>query len=273
MFNVSNLGRTLRWALGVALCGSALSGLAACGSSASDEPAGGYGLGKSEGDESSSYLLEQSTGWQPLTNTKVYISISNQYLGFSAGCNHYSSAYQVQDGVLSVLGFGSTAMGCEGPLHAQDEWLASFFGSGPSVTVDGDRVVFSHESTQLTFLDRELAEPPLALVGTSWRVNMFIQDQVAMFSSGSQAQLAFHADDTFLVEGPCNTIEGQFTASARVLAFSDITTTQGACTGEDDDIVVEHLNEIFASGNVDFEISANQLKLQRGAIGLGAQAE
>ncbi len=92
----------------------------------------------------------------------------------SAGCNTMSGTYRLDGATLRVGNVGVTEMGCDPARHAQDEWLFGPLGSGPAVALAGDDLTLTAGDVVVTLTDREVAEPDLPLVGTTWTVASLI---------------------------------------------------------------------------------------------------
>jgi hypothetical protein len=65
---------------------------------------------------------------------------------WSAGCNTFGADVEITADRLLVGVIAGTAAGCRDDLHAQDEWLAGFFGSDPRWRLD-DRLVLTSGGT------------------------------------------------------------------------------------------------------------------------------
>ena len=90
-----------------------------------------------------------------------------------------------------------TEMGCDPALHDQDEWLSQFLGSDPQIALDGDELTLTSGGVTITLLDREVADPDLPLVGTTWTVTSIISgDAVSTVPDGAEATFEFADDGT-----------------------------------------------------------------------------
>ena len=100
--------------------------------------------------------------------TKLRLSFSATDIGASAGCNHMGGTYRIDGGRLIVGNLGTTDMGCDPDLMAQDQWLGEILGAGPAVSLVVNDLVLHAGSVRITFVDREIAEPDAKLVGPTW---------------------------------------------------------------------------------------------------------
>lgn len=246
----------------------------ACAPDNSSGGDGGSGNGNDvDGSIDGDYLLSDSVGWDPLAGTNVRISFDDGEFSFSAGCNSHFGQYTILDGAFLTDGLGSTEMGCDALLHDQDEWLADFFESGPTIAHASPRVVFTTDTVTLTFLDDEIAEPDLPLTGTIWNIDTLIDGDAATGAFGYDAALVFTADGTFSIDGPCNTLAGSFTVGDDALLLTDVSTTDAACTEPGKADFEAHLGDVFAAGTVTYDIDSNHLSVDRGDVGVRALGE
>lgn len=189
-------------------------------------------------------------------------------LGASAGCNSIGGTYRIDGGALVFEGGGMTEMGCDPDRHAQDDWLVELLGSRPAMTLAGNDLTLTAGSTVIRLLDREVAQPDLALVGPLWTVDSIITgDAVSSVPAGATATLRFHADGRVDVASGCNTGGGRYEVSGDAIRFIDLVTTDMACTdgrGALEAAVVAVLN----AGQLTAAIDADRLTLMAGPNGL-----
>ncbi|GAA3381701.1 META domain-containing protein [Cryptosporangium minutisporangium] len=84
-----------------------------------------------------------------------------------AGCNRLSAPVTIGRSRLDVGQIIQTDKGCRGVLHAQDDWLADFFGGDPSWRPEDTEVVLERGTTTI----RLAVPPPVrpeAIVGRKW---------------------------------------------------------------------------------------------------------
>lgn len=190
-------------------------------------------------------------------------------IGASAGCNSIGGTYRVEGTTLVFEGGGMTEMGCDPERHAQDEWLSQLLGSRPTMTLSGNELTLTSGTTVVELLDREVAQPDLDLVGPLWTVDSIITgDAVASAPGGAIATLRFNADGTVEVSSGCNSGGGLYEVNAGTITFSDLVTTEMACTdarGELESAVMA----VLSSGPLSAQVDANRLTLMAGPNGLG----
>ena len=102
--------------------------------------------------------------------TRIRLSFDDGRIGVQAGCNTMGASYRLDGGRLRITDAATTEMGCDPARQAQDDWVFAFLGAGPTVALAGDELTLTAGSTAIRFLDREVAEPDLPLVGTTWTV-------------------------------------------------------------------------------------------------------
>jgi heat shock protein HslJ len=229
------------------------------------------------------YLLESSEGFTPVAGTMVRISIDETDFGFSADCNGHGGSYTFCDGRLCLSNFGSTAIGCDAPLQAQDEWLADFFTSTPSVVRMGDRVTFategSVEGASLVFLDSEVANPDRSLTGRVWTIDTFITDTAAWSSTTQLAPtLEFGANGSVTVFTTCVQGTGSWDSGIEPppegeLTLGTISYPEEPCDESGNAMMHDHIVSVVAQGEVTFTIDETRLTVMRGDVGLGARTE
>ncbi|MEO6058883.1 MAG: META domain-containing protein [Candidatus Limnocylindria bacterium] len=208
-----------------------------------------------------------------VADTRIRLSLEDGRLGASAGCNIYGADYSISNGHLVASGGSMTEMGCDDERSAQDEWLFAFLGSSPTIRFDSDGMVLEYEGTVITLLDREIADPDLALVGPTWTVASIIDgDAVSSFPTDVAATLQFHADGTVAVNTGCNSGGGTYTLSGSGIQFSNIALTERFCEGPAGQMEAA-VTPILQAASVSYQIEARNLTVMAGSQGLGLTGE
>lgn len=216
------------------------------------------------------FLLRSSAGFQPVLGTTVRLGFSAQEVSFNAGCNSYSGPYQLAGDVLTLSGMGGTEMGCDGPRHQQDSWLATFLTSKPRLTLQGNDLTLQDATATLVFLDREIADPDRPLVGTPWVVDTYLSGGGASGSlMGKQPSFVLGTDGLIQVDTTCNTGSGAFLHDGAQLTLSGMTYTDKPCEGMQA-VADQKLRTVLGDGVLSVEIEAARLTLMRGDTGVGA---
>lgn len=89
----------------------------------------------------------------PDGSAPIRLTLGDGEISFTASCNHFSGLASWDDGVLRTGALGGTEMGCPGLRQRQDEWMVDFFGSSPTLELDGTdlRLRASDERHELVF--------------------------------------------------------------------------------------------------------------------------
>jgi heat shock protein HslJ len=178
-----------------------------------------------------------------------------------AGCNTMSGPANLRGGRLEVSGLGMTEMGCDPPRHEQDTWLATFLKSTPSWRLDGGNLVVNSGNTELTLLDKAVAEPDLPLAGTRWSVDTIMDGTTASsVPPGPPATLLFDKD-TVAVDTGCNRGSGGYQRSGNTIRFDAVATTKMAC--EPDRATLENALLGMLGGELTYDIHADRLTLKQ----------
>ncbi|HEX7095900.1 MAG TPA: META domain-containing protein [Acidimicrobiales bacterium] len=181
-------------------------------------------------------------------------------LDANAGCNHLlGEVVSMSDGVLTVGSMGTTEMGCDPALRAQDEWLMAFLTSSPAWSREGDTLTLTGETDTLVLLDREVADPDRPLEGTTWVVDAIVDgDTVASVPQGAAATLVFAAGQVSGDAG-CNELSGPATIEGGAIEIGEIVSTDMAC--DEPAMMLEEAVLARLRGTVRYEIDAARLTL------------
>lgn len=199
---------------------------------------------------------------QLVPNTRIRLELEDDgELNANAGCNSLLGSYSIKDNTLAVDGpLGGTEMGCPPPLQAQDEWLKKFLVSKPTWALNGDRLELTSGSTTISLLDRTVAEPDLPLTGTRWTLASVVTgDAHAHYSDTTKAWITITGNRLTGSTG-CNDLHGTVSHTTAKLTFTDIITTDRACTG--DPALIEKAILATLKGTVSYEIDAKRLSLR-----------
>jgi heat shock protein HslJ len=184
-----------------------------------------------------------------------------------AGCNSMQSKVSTSDGKLTLKDqLASTAMGCPGMQQGQDSWLAGIISSKPAWKLDGSKLELTLGGTTISLLDREAAEPDVAIDGTKWALSTVITGEVASHQAGSeQAWLTLNGERVTGSTG-CNDFQGMVARTTGKLTFGELATTRKACAGEPkklEDTILSGLK-----GELSYQVDGRTLKLRSSSGGL-----
>ena len=204
-----------------------------------------------------------------VADTQIRLTFNDGQLGASAGCNTFGGSFRVENGTLIVQGGAMTEMGCDEERSAQDEWLFALLGSRPGLALADNELSITAGDTVITLLDREIAEPDLALVGPTWTVDTIIGgDAASSLPDGAIATITFAEDGSLGVQTGCNSGAGLYEVEGDQLHFSGIQRTLRGCDGAAA-ALEEAVIAALAPGTATYSIEADRLTLMAGDHGLG----
>jgi heat shock protein HslJ len=175
-------------------------------------------------------------------------------------CNTYSAPATIVAGVLRVENLGGTEMGCDPERHEQDEELAAFLMSGPTLTLEDEKLTLTGETDTLVLTDRVVADPDRPLEGTRWVVDSLIDgDSVSSVPAGAGEAYLELAAGAVSGSGGCNEFSGEAVVDDGTITFGALVTTDMAC----DPAVMAHEAAVLAvlTGEVEWQIEARTLQL------------
>jgi heat shock protein HslJ len=212
-----------------------------------------------------SFVSESVDGLRLVAGTQVSVSFSGTGVSASAGCNSFFGACDIEDGTLRVSMLGSTEIGCPGPLGAQDDWLSMFLLAGPTLELADPQLVMSTADVQLHLLDRKIAIPDRALVGTQWLGNGFSDGMVASIGPGSSSvTAAFGTDGNVVVNTGCQAGTGSFTVDAGTITFGALKYDGAPCADPTFQQTSSQVLLVLDGSPVTFTISEAMLTVTHG---------
>lgn len=249
--------------LGLGVCALLL--VAGCGQAPTAQPGGG---GSGEDLVGRTFLSTSATdGGEPLglaggTRVSLWFADDGRLVA-NAGCNTLAGPVTLDGGKIETTGgLSMTEMGCDAPLHAQDEWLAKLLQASPSWRLDGDELVVTGANSELVLLDRSVAEPDQPVEGTRWQLDtIFSAGTASSVPAGADAHLTFAGGRVTGSTG-CNTLEGPAAITGSTIKFGQLSMTRKACP--DDLATMERAMVAVLQGDVPFEIESDQLTLNPG---------
>lgn len=222
-----------------------------------------------DGTEWLSTSVTEDGADRPLVDgTQISLRFADGQLGASAGCNAIGGAYRIDDDTLVFDGGSMTEMGCDDERHAQDDWLAAFLGSRPTIAQADDKLTLTSGATVIALQDREVAEPDLPLTGTTWTLDGLISgDAVSTVPDGASATLAFIDDGRIEVDTGCNSGGGRYEVTDGTMRISELVTTEIGCRAAAADVEAAVL-AVLNAGEVGWSIDASSLTLMAGGDGI-----
>ena len=253
----------MRLTAGLALVGVLV--LAGCASGGAGSVGPGPGAGGSADLDGRTFLSVGVVGVTPVTDTQIRVSFADGRVMANAGCNSMSGGYAVDGDTLMVNDLAITEMGCDPARHEQDEWVSGLLTGRPRVRVDGDTLVVTGSTIELTMRDREVVQPDQSLVGPRWTVDTLVQGESASsVPAGAEAYLVIEdTGDAFRAMGHtgCNQFGGPVEVGRAELTFGEIVSTKMACTGGAD-VLERAVLAVLNAPTVSYEIEADRLTLR-----------
>ena len=224
--------------------------LTACGN---DSEAGASLTGNSY---LSTAVTENGTPKQLAPNTRVRLEFTDDgRLVADAGCNSMQSKVSTSDGKLTLEGgLAMTMMGCPGPQQGQDSWLANILSGKPAWKLDGSKLDLTAGSTTISLVDRETAEPDVALDGTKWTLTTVITGEAASHHAGFEKVWMTLNGERVTGSTGCNDFQGMVARATGKLTFGELATTRRACAGTPRQLETTLLNAL--KGEVSYEIDS-----------------
>jgi heat shock protein HslJ len=192
----------------------------------------------------------------PGTNVSFWFSDDGRLLA-GGGCNSMSGPVNLTGGHIEVTDLFQTLMGCDQAREDQEGWLRTFLLGKPSWQLDGNNLVVSSDSTEITLLDRREAKPNLPLQATRWSVDTIMDGDTAS-SAPQGATLVFDAT-TVRAETGCNQGSASYTLSGNAIRFGPVITTKMACQAER--MTLENAVLGALTAEVTYQIDADRLTL------------
>lgn len=210
------------------------------------------------------FVSESLEGRELVPGTEIRLRFGDTTLSASAGCNSMSGTYEFDGYALMMSSMSMTEIGCEAPLHEQDEWLVGFLMAHPTTMLTEPRLSLSTEDETLIMIDRELASPDRPLVGTHW-VGSGIGDGTGVsFGPGSSLiTIDFGADGIVEAFTGCQNGSGGFTSSATTIVFTDLAFDGEPCTDPNMEQMSDQVLFVLDGSDVSFQIEELELRIER----------
>ena len=209
------------------------------------------------------FISTEMVGHQLVDGSTIRLAFEDGSVAANAGCNSMSGGYSFDGDILQVEMMAMTEMGCDEALMDQDAFLSGFLTSGPAVAVDGDEMVLVSGEEQITFLDREVADPDRPLEGTLWIVDGIVSGRgtdgaVSSTPAGAPEASLMIDDGEATVDTSCNSATTSVEVTGTTLTFGPMATTLMQCEWHD----LETAVVTTLSGEVEYEIEAGHLSIR-----------
>lgn len=264
---MTDVGSSLRMSLKL-IAVTGLWVLAACGGGLADDLVGRRFISIEAYDGGKERLL--------VADTSLRISFDHDSCGGSAGCNSFSAPSSI-DGDILELGLGiSTSQGCNPPaLSAQETWYFDALHDRPSLHLDGDRLTLETDHVRIEYLDREVAIPDLALVGTTWSVTAYLDGKIAIGGDWDPtATMVLGPDGAANLFTGCNTGAGRYAVDGNTITFSDLEYTKSGCPSDDAQRLEDAWHRAVVTGvALTWELDEQRLTMRNKSYGLAFRGE
>lgn len=264
--------------------------LAACGSDGADEglddgattaPTEPAFAWSAEALEGQTFRATEVVGRELVPDTEIVLTFADGNLSASAGCNQMIGGYELDGSTLRWTQPGTTMMGCEPELAAQDAWLSELLEGGVDVgdeTVVDDVVQgFVLRSSDLSIgFDAEASaddgdgSASDAILGRSWTLVSILDGETASSvpAEVEPPTLEIADDGATTVFAGCNRGRTDVTVSddATTMTFAPMALTRMACpdpAGSIEATVTQVLD-----GEVALSVAGDELTLTKGEAGL-----
>lgn len=219
-----------------------------------------------------SFVTTSVQGHQLVADTQVRLTFEESRLTAQAGCNTLFGEYAVTKDLLYVTNMGGTEMGCVPELLDQDEWLMTFLGGRPNLVLDGDRLILSDGGAEVELTDTKVAEPDVALEGTTWVLDTHYTDEATSHLAGMENASITLTDGRAAVAGGCNRGSASYELDGDQLVIGPMALTRKMC--DDQAMQVENLMTRVLDGEpLTVAIDSSQLRLMRSdGTGIGLHA-
>lgn len=211
------------------------------------------------------FLLQSIEGHELVDGTEIRIGFRDGEVSAHAGCNHISGPFEIEGGILRVEGLGSTQIGCQPELHAQDEWVMALLTGSPEIRFDDPELTIEGDEGTLVLVDREVASPDRPLVGTHWIGNGTGDGNTITFGPGWEtATVRFEQDGALRVFTGCQVGEGSYSATETTIEVEELAYTEEPCDAAELESLSAAVHAVLADGaTIELEIDEANLTLER----------
>lgn len=208
------------------------------------------------------YKLDESHAKAMPDSATLEITFHQGTYSAFAGCNTFRGRYDMRDDVLVASNRGATAGFCPGGAKA-DRWLQSFLGSGPTVSIDGERLRLNNGESDVVLSVQERPDKPLA--GTDWKLDSVVVGEdgaasVASVPKNVSSTLSYDGSQTLAVEAGCSSSTASVDVTSDSLEVGDQDErSAGDCSGRT--AQVDQRVEEVLHGSVGYDIEGSQLRI------------
>ena len=157
----------------------------------------------------------------------------NGSLAGNAGCNTYTTSYEVDSNTISISdAIAATMMMCPEPIMQQETAYLANLTAAASFAIAGDTLTLSDASGTATAVFT--AQQPTSLAGTNWEVTGYNNGKEAVVSVilDTSITAVFGEDGTLSGNASCNTYSAPYEVDGRNITIGMGITTMMACPGD-----------------------------------------
>ena len=213
-----------------------------------------------------------------LVGDAMYLGFGAQSneLSFSAGCNSFGASYSMTENILNVSEMSGTEMGCDNALMEQDQWLANFLSSGPTLLFETPTLTLSNDGVVLTFQDRTVQNPAQSLDAGKWIIDTIFNDETASsLMLNVEPYVQFGNDGSLDLFTACNSGMGTYTEIETGVLDISVEAYSDAWCGDENSQTMESQMVFLFLDLVEYSIDGSRITLmsQDGTQGIGGYLE
>lgn len=206
-------------------------------------------------------------------------SISAQFtsdgkIGGSAGCNQYNGTYTTSGNKLQVAApLATTMMACPQEIMDQETTYLAALGEVKTYSITADQLTLSDGNKKNIMVFTAQSQD---LAGTYWEVLSYNNGKQAVVSvlAGTSITAQFGTDGTLSGNSGCNTYNGTFTATGRMITVGPLASTRMAC-GDPAGVMdqeTQFLAALQSAATYKIEGTTLELRTSDGALAVQATA-
>jgi heat shock protein HslJ len=228
------------------------------------------GIGEPTDPVAGEYLGDGPARVFPDGSAPIRLTLRDGEISFTASCNQFSGQATWDDGVLRTSALGGTEMGCPGARQKQDDWMIEFFGSSPTLELDGTDLAVRSDETRVWFVpaDEVPSDKPgdaEDLTGTEWQLTgieerdgdsvglMVVPRHVAATIRFEDEEVTFHTG--------CNAGGGAAEIAGDTINLGELEQTLVHCFGAKGEVEEGVTRVLQGKSTVSWSVSGDQLRL------------
>ncbi len=148
-----------------------------------------------EGSYSATALTQDATSLAIIENTRIDLTLEDDTISFSTGCNSAGGSYEIIDNKLATTGLSQTQIGCDQALTQQENFVTALISGAPTVDLQSDMLTLTNDSGEVTFTRQD--GDALSLIDTKWVATSFLEGNTAStLPTTEPGHLTFIQDET-----------------------------------------------------------------------------